>query len=502
MNENKIYIRLLEEPNIITYEIEGHPLKKEGYDITIYVSYNIKAEYILKNSEKFLVYLKSLNKEKMKKDIFYETIIELIDKHLNNEINLLEDCNLIYIDAYQNENNIIKKYIDRNPILRTKKIIIDNDKYEINKINLDKLKLLYGEYNNIFVFTEGNDEAISIEKFEKTLNIINKYVEKIQSYNYSPLEKIMHAYDLVRDRVYKEESEEELLTVSRDLTSVLLGDKIVCVGYAHIFEKLLKELGINVISYRISNKDSNKYGHRRNVAYIKDDKYNIEGIYYFDTTWDSKICENNNDFLNKYRYFAKTKNEIETLQKRKFNDETFGKFNINISKDFEKEYEEKGITGLPKQLYRTINKISNLVEGKDLINPIMFIDPRFLDENFDKNEIVQKLLYYSKLMSNPIDILKLMKILYNVRKNEYYECPEKYMLDIENLIEIAANSRWNFKNSIEGLINELLSEFGYWYNSENIKEQLENHKIKPYLELNIERVKLAKTLQKVKEKLK
>lgn len=309
----------------------------------------------------------------------------------------------------------------------------------------------------------------------------------------------MYAYDLVRDRIYKEETERESATTSRDLTSVLLGDKIVCVGYAHIFEKILKELGINVMTYKISNKDPKKNGHRRNVVYINDKKYKIEGIYYFDTTWDSKIKEDNNDFLNKYRYFAKTKKEIETLQKKEFNDATFIQFNQNISKEFEKSFDENGITGISKQLYRTINNISNLVDNKNLINPLMMVDPRLIKDKIEKEEIIKKLSYYSKLMDNPIDIIKLLKILYNVRKMEYYECPEKYKFDIETLFEIALNSRWSFKNSIESLLTELLRDFGYWYNSESIKEQLENHKIKPYLELNIERVKLAKTLRKVKE---
>lgn len=500
MGENKIYLKLFEDNNNTIYEIEGHPFNKNIYNITIYANANIPLDKILINSEQFNTYLNTLNPEKIEEDIiFNEGIIELINKHNNNEINLLEDINTICIDYYPNKGEIIKKYIEKNPILRTKKVIIDDDKYEINQSNLNNLKSLYGEYENIYVYTEGNDEAISIEDFEKTLTIINKYVKKIESYNFSPLEKIMYAYDLVRDRIYKEETERESATTSRDLTSVLLGDKIVCVGYAHIFEKILKELGINVMTYKISNKDPKKHGHRRNVVYINDKKYKIEGIYYFDTTWDSKIKEDNNDFLNKYRYFAKTKKEIETLQKKEFNDATFIQFNQNISKEFEKSYDENGIKGISKQLYRTINNISNLVDNKNLINPLMMVDPRLIKDKIEKEEIIKKLSYYLKLMDNPIDIIKLLKILYNVRKMEYYECPEKYKFDIETLFEIALNSRWSFKNSIESLLTELLRDFGYWYNSESIKEQLENHKIKPYLELNIERVKLAKTLRKIKE---
>ena len=114
MGENKIYLKLFEDNNNTIYEIEGHPFNKNIYNITIYANANIPLDKILINSEQFNTYLNTLNPEKIEEDIiFNEGIIELINKHNNNEINLLEDINTICIDYYPNKGEIIKKFIRR-----------------------------------------------------------------------------------------------------------------------------------------------------------------------------------------------------------------------------------------------------------------------------------------------------------------------------------------------------------------------------------------------------
>ena len=54
-------------------------------------------------------------------------------------------------------------------------------------------------------------------------------------------------------------------------------------------------------------------GHARNGIFIEDPKYNINGYYYFDATWDSKRKDNDNSYLLSYKYFAKTKEQMDAL---------------------------------------------------------------------------------------------------------------------------------------------------------------------------------------------
>ena len=106
---------------------------------------------------------------------------------------------------------------------------------------------------------------------------IDDIVAKINKYNLSPIEQIMYAYDLVRDRVYQLEDDGEDYSVSRDISSVLFGDKIVCVGFAEIFSKVLDALNIRNVLFTIVGRKS---GHMRNAVYVNDSKYDIHGVFF------------------------------------------------------------------------------------------------------------------------------------------------------------------------------------------------------------------------------
>lgn len=187
--------------------------------------------------------------------------------------------------------------------------IVDEKIYNLN--DYPTIKEQYKNNQNIYFYIEGNTQPISITDFEKTYNIINDIVSKIKKLNLSPLEQIMYIYDLVRDRIYTKELITEPPFISRDLTSVLLGNRIVCVGYANIFNQILQNLGIISKKEHLQNIDQNEPNHVRNIVYIQDKTYNIEGNYLFDLTLDSKDREDDNTYLNSYRYFAKTKKEID-----------------------------------------------------------------------------------------------------------------------------------------------------------------------------------------------
>lgn len=187
--------------------------------------------------------------------------------------------------------------------------IVDEQIYNLN--DYPTIKEKYQSNPNIYFHIEGNTHLINITDFEKTYNIINNIVSKIQKLNLSPIEQIMYVYDLVRDRVYKEELITEPPYISRDLTSVLLGNRIVCVGFTNIFNQILENLGITSKKDHLKSIDPNESNHVRNIVYVYDKKYNIEGNYLFDLTLDCKDNIDDNTYLNSYRYFAKTKKEID-----------------------------------------------------------------------------------------------------------------------------------------------------------------------------------------------
>ena len=231
---------------------------------------------------------------------------KLMTEYKSHEDRLLQEPKVV---LFNTDTKTAIDYIIKNPELKSKQIVITTTILE--KIEIEELQKIAQKFPNISIKLDENSEIISINEYIQTQSIINNIVKYIKQFNFSPMEKIMCAYDIVRERIYKKEDENEHQSTSRDLTSVLLGDKIVCLGYSEIFNIILNKLDIKSDIVALENKyNLRNPGHARNIAYVKDDKYNIDGVYYFDTTGDSKLKETDNNYFNKYKYFAQTQKQI------------------------------------------------------------------------------------------------------------------------------------------------------------------------------------------------
>ena len=429
-------------------------------------------------------YVEILKSFKNREDSFYKEKIDSIE----------------YIQIYSKNNEDTLKYLEKNQILRNKKIILEGF-FDLDT-NIDELELLFKNYHNIYVEIEDNNLPIKLNELKKTQDIINNIVNDIKKYNYSPIEQIMYAYDIVRSRVYTKETENELAETSRDLTKVLLGDKIVCVGYARVLKTILNQLRIKNLLYELNRKNSDK-GHALNLIYIDDKKYNIKGLYYFDPTWDSKKIDNDN-YLYSYRYFANTKERIENYQNHTYKDKTLPFMNENIVEIFKKIVNTKGINNIPKDLLNTINTISKLVDNKTLINSLSLLSPsikvpEYLKKELDIEKTIDKLEYYKELFYKPISADILLKVLYNVRKLEYYNNPSIYPFDIDTLYSIVINSNWNFNTTKEERLLEVI--FGNDVKRDIVKKNTIKYIKDNDLELKIQQIKLTKTLRNIYEKI-
>ena len=192
-----------------------------------------------------------------------------------------------------------------------------------------------GEYDyknafNAFVFSHSdylNNDRITVGvglletyplvdyvKYEKRL------IELIKpAMNLSPFERYLYAYNVTKQfKKYKENKEAK--DASRDLYQVLDGEYMVCVGYATMLHDLLTKLGINNSFYSVTvdtgfDKVANdalvipddvevtQEGHARLKVNIVDPKYEIDGIYFADPTWDNEMD------IDVYNFSAMTPNE-------------------------------------------------------------------------------------------------------------------------------------------------------------------------------------------------
>lgn len=494
-------------------------LKKENIDFCFE-----KEKEFLENDE----YTDDITKVVLLK--MYEKKYKKMIKSLDNLHDIEYTIKLDNIDDIDYINNF-KTFIRNNNFLEKCKVKVRiSENFDLSNGSYEKAKKIFKDFENISFYIDGNDNAISLNEFKNTIIKIDELVENVKKYNFSPFEQLLYTYDIVRNRVYKNESTNEDNSTSRDLTSVLFGNSIVCLGYARVYDAILKKLGINSRVVYLYPKDENKKnGHARNVCYVKDDKYGIDGIYYFDPTWDSKRDENDKTYLNRYNYFCKSKvhfNEICYI------DSSFGLFESN--NNYKIINKNKILTEIEKIKKTNLSNINlfELIRYKDDPNLIdmdvaSFINHILQFTNNDKFLICGILKHYSleylnklnnskdKIINQmnkcielyyPIDIDEstFFEALYNVRKIQYYNASDSYILDEKNLkkttigyvINCDVLNKIKCKNKLDS--SDLVEIFKLKLAKNILKDKYKNENY----DNKISEVKFTKVLSKILEKKK
>ncbi len=414
---------------------------------------------------------------------------DFLTKFKNNRLQYIKSINDITFGYFDYKK--IADFVKKNPVLSTKRLIF-NVPFDLSLEKMDEINELF-DYNtsNLYFSLYDNDSLITFKEYKDTISAIDKMINEVEKFNFSPLEKIMYIYDIVRDKVYTEVDDGEDKRNSRDLTSSLLSDKIVCLGYARIFTTLIKRLGIKCNTVFLINSNNNKNGHARNVIFVDDEKYGVKGVYYFDPTYDNKKSESDNNFLYSYRWFAVTKAKMDKIGGRNLFELKFPYYSKDMVQEFEKLVGEVGLNGLPKEFIDSINYMAGLTGSNSLLFRIALINSKKTFE-LDNEEFNQKLAQIVKYFNSPIAPDVLLKVLYNVRKQQYYVNPDKYPFGVDDLCKIAYESCWYRKMTTEEkLLLKIFDE----------KEHLEcdPKSVVGKFEKDIEQVRLARTLKRVYE---
>ena len=393
-----------------------------------------------------------------------------------------KNANVIYIDA--NINNIkdafdVASRLDCRVIINSNdislyeyKLIFDN--YDINRINNKRVKINYQDQNS----------PITPSELKKLANKVYYIVDDLKKSNLSPIEKVMYVYDILKKKEYGRTDD---IRDERDVDRVIFSDKMVCAGYSNLFNAILNSLDIKSVPIV-----SDIIRHQRSMVRITDSKYNIDGVYVFDPTWD-RIREYGDD---NYNYFALP-------------------FNVS-SRTFPTNYD--GIFAL--SFDEIINRVKNDMSF-DVINNLSFLC-NIIDNNLSNefnlslasidDEIRSELyIYYLSFVASykveEIDFVTFSKILYNVRRFEYYndKCPS---IDIDEIKDIILERYFNIKHRQLKNIREISREKAFLelmkYNSElyeKIDDNFDDYIIPSIkgsdsVERDIENIKLVKLLRK------
>ncbi len=386
----------------------------------------------------------------------------------------------------------IRSFILKNKELKNKKVIVERQLLLTDVQKIEDLFNYFSNFDNVHVTLKGESTPVDLNKLRKIIEKIDEIVIKVNKTMFSPFEKAMYAYDLVRDRVYKKSSNENNPATSRELSYVLFGEEIVCLGFANIYNCVLQKLGIKSNVCYLMPSAGAKEGHARNIMYVNDDKYDIKGIYFSDTTFDAKRKDNN--FLHSYRYFCKP---YSFFKNEKY-DEDYGLL-LDDFEDLINEYIEKGALGISASNLKLIssyitliNQLSLLVDGKRIIG--------FPNASITKRKFKEKINNYRKLFSNQISAEKFLKALEVVRKEEYLNNPEKYPYGYEAFFLASLNSSFKFDylTKEEKLLLAILGED--YHSDESVSKKFQAYVDKTDCGREAEQIKLVKVLREIESK--
>lgn len=461
------------------------------YNILINITDERELKKYLTDNNFFETELDKSLEESIKSSFFDEDTSKVIKRELlSNFKDIL--CIFDYIDLTLSEFEI-PLLLKLNPNLNRCKLLVLNDIKTFDEALEEKIDKFSKISSNCYFMINGNHEPVNAKELKKTMEVIRGYADYIKSLNLSPLEQVMFAYNIVRERTYTEEQGNESYFSSRDLTDVILGNNIVCVGYSNLLKSILLQLGIKCRNVFCIRKDDEKKGHVRNMIYINDKKYNVEGIYFLDATWDSKKSEDDKLYPYRYKSFLKT---FEEILKEDDDQYYYDRLSLQVNKLTQMKVSELDYNDEEdKEIINSVGTLASLVFDNVLtLLSYLKINPIYRNAiGIEENEVEDKVKYLVSLFDKQISAETFIKLYMSVKSLEYYINPTKTNLDINYLYRTFLYSKWTFKDFLKKSNHKLLCDiFGKELDSKIIfKEYITQEET----ERDISRVKLTKTLK-------
>lgn len=492
----KIYLNLYDEDSDYIEEIDVSNHKNIFMNFIIQDNYfdisNLDADNLLLSVEECINSFLVINEIELE---FQEEITTL--KNLKENISdVFDNIEMITID-FKNTN--VKEFLDNNPMLLEKKICL-GEEYTIKDFKkiVVLLKEIKGYEKNIYIKMDNHSKPVCIQEiYDIVIKNIETTANYIMSLNLSPMETIMFTYDIVKNRVYKHEQEFEGMEESRDLKNVLSGDKIVCEGFANHFDALLSYMGFNTTFITLVIENSS-VGHIRNMVYVVDQKYGIDGVYSFDSTWDSKE-ENNDNCFYKYLWFAKTRKEIEILENNKYTyrvNDLYDKDLVEMLKKIRNADSPLAVKDILTACISNVNFMSRLIYGDNLVSiEKLHLNPykKYTDLEFENILLIVKEM--QEKFNKPIYANTYLEVLRNVRKVQYYINPDSCIYDINEMYKAYIESQWKFKDTVLSDTERLmLAIFGEEPKEKSKRDNFITNMNKTNICRDIEGTKLAKVL--------
>jgi len=151
------------------------------------------------------------------------------------------------------------------------------------------------------------DDCWCFDTVLKANNFVDNLAIKIKEKNLSPFESILYIHSFITENFEMTDFIDEVDNLfninvkvaekGRVIPDILQNKNIVCAGFASLVKAVVdklnfKDLKCEILGSNLFQKGDESYenigGHCNNLIYIKDEKYNIDGYYMEDASWDAK----------------------------------------------------------------------------------------------------------------------------------------------------------------------------------------------------------------------
>lgn len=427
---NKIFSS---NPYIIKECLENNIIKFEDIDFSK-ISFNDST-----NEEKvnFQIYIinTALEKSIENNEIINRWKSEVLDLNREHKFNTSN----IYVEKIKNDSLVsypsnVSEIFSSEADIDSINLLIDRVKSSNNNIerivvdlpeelyNLEELERIKDK--ELVVFGSKNDiTRITVEDMIKTEKTLDLFVSDIKSSSLSPYEKYLAVYNIVKSfkdyRFYKDNKDEDhdYADQSRNVYLIMQNDYIVCVGYARLLQTLLKRVGINSVAWSVQTINDS---HQRNYVNIVDSKYDINGYYMCDATWDKVQDEM---MLKRYDHVHLTTNDAR--QENEF-DKSIDP-NADLYDEMFNDYTDEEMLNYLKEGYHIHNNFHKLKEIMKKLDPILYekIKDRKLSLELASEINVYFKTKLNKNISKEVDLKAILEINQYIEGRRYSE--EEYI---------------------------------------------------------------------------
>lgn len=351
--------------------------------------------------------LDNYSKEQLQALKYIDIDSNIKEEQLKNMMYIKDTSILTIKNKEQSEEQYYKKILQildqYNTIEKTFEIDIVIEKRK----NFDKYLEYIKKYSNKNIRIKVGLEKYTISEYIEEKEKLDTIVKDIKNSDMTPLEKYMAVYNIVKKfKPYKENANQK--QEAREIKYILNGEYIVCQGYSSLLTELLDRVDIESQNYSTTlNEEKNNEveyigEHARTIVNIKDEKYNINGYFIADATWD-----NNKNIVDTYDYALRP---FESMQKTYFlfklqpldyilDNNTFGDFctKINILLNKKLKENSKYKINFKQQLLYSYEYVFN--EIKSLLKNIDIEEYQKLKNyiNIDKNKRTEE--FYEKFLT-------------------------------------------------------------------------------------------------------